>query len=96
MKEIDLEKIWMNSIEKFNNIEDSTCWTIGKYAMLEAIKQALEMASENAMINCKLDYQDGKWVQNKFSLYMNDYNDYTSCTVTVNMESILGTINQIK
>ena len=95
-KKINLEEIWLNNITKFENIESSTIWDIGKVAMLEAIKQVLELAAENAKINCKLNLQEGKWVQERFSLYKSDYNDYTSCTVEPNKQSILEVIKQVE
>lgn len=63
--------------------------------MQEFGRQLLELAAENAKINCKLNYGDGKWVQEKFSLYKDDYNDVTSCIVEVNFDSILDTIKQV-
>lgn len=83
-------------IEVFRYLDDFLDMMCDIDAMKEACKQAIELAVENAKINCKLDIQEGKWVREIFSLYKQDYNDFTSCTVTTNKQSILDTINQIE
>ena len=84
MKTINLEEIWMNSIQKYDNINGSTVWSIGKDSMLEFGKQLLELAAENAKIKY-VDYgnfQPG-------SCYESEE------IPIINKQSILDTINQV-
>jgi hypothetical protein len=64
-KKINLEKIWLNSGDKFENVDGSTYWNIGKDAMLEAIKQALELAAENARISSAWNDEKDCWEKHK-------------------------------
>ena len=79
-KKINLEEIWLNNITKFENIESSTIWDIGKAAMLEAIKQALELAAENTRIK-------DKYTSVSPAEYIGK---------VVNKQSILDTIKQVE
>lgn len=65
MEKINLEEIWLNNVNKFENISESTIWTIGKHSMKEAIKQALELDAENV----EIDYQGGIAGVNKQSIF---------------------------
>ena len=86
MDKINLEDIWVKSVEKFINTDGSTIWDIGKDAMLEACKQVLELAAENAEVEFS-ETQEWSEFHQTYTYPLSD---------RVNKQSILDTINQIK
>lgn len=94
-KKINLEEIWLNAGAKFDKVDGSTYWDIGKAAMMEFGEQLLERASENAnMIGTTQHNNNAPDVHEDF-VYVVDSNgpDYM---YKVDESSIINTIKEVE
>ena len=95
MKEVDLEEILSDSceVEVFKEMFPEL-YGIVIYSMKEACKQVLELAAENAKIQ---EVIDNDLYNMEISDYLVSYDNFNSCyTQSVNKQSIINTINQVK
>ena len=95
MKEVNLEEI----LSEYADVADGYIGYDTEIkdvlrAMKEACKQVLELASENAKIQ---EVVDDDLDNMEISDYLVSYDDFNSCyTQSVNKQSIINTINQVK